>query len=308
MAAPDTSQEPRPSEGSWLLRIYELISVSPADILADAKGLGIQITSIDELRSVRTSVLDGLADQYIRNAKLMTSLSGAGLGAGGLLMAGPEISILAANILRMAQRLSIVYGFDYQRPGEALHVWASIARSLGVEKVSDGASNIAVRNLPKLLASGARTEAFKSLIKLIAARLGLLVTERGLARALPLVGAAVAGVTNFQLVRDVGGKIQAYFRERHITERVSRDGLSARGGERRRDPVPDDNFGPGAPDASGKKKASRPAKSKAKRKAPKPAKSKARSASKAKPRKAAKKAAKTAVKRAAKTATSRKKR
>lgn len=260
MAAPDKSQESRPSEGGWLLRIYELISVSTEDILADAKGLGIQVSSIDELRLVRTTVLDGLADQYIRNAKLMTSLSGAGLGAGGLLFAGPEISILAANILRMAQRLAIVYGFDYRKPGEALHVWAALARALGVEKVSDGAGSVAVRNLPKLLAGGTRTQAFKSLIKLIAARLGLLVTERGLARALPLVGAAVAGVTNFQLVKDLGGKIQAYFRERHITERVERaDGPGK--GAKKFDPVPDDSFGPGAPDAGGKKKK---AKSKAK--------------------------------------------
>jgi hypothetical protein len=256
MAAPDKSQEPRPSEGSWLLRLYELISVSSDDILADAKGLGIQIRSIDELRSVRTTVLDGLADQYIRNAKLMTSLSGAGLGAGGLLMVGPEISILAANILRMAQRLAIVYGFDYKQPGEALHVWAALARALGVEKVSDGAGSVAVRNLPKLLAGGARTQAFKSLIKMIAARLGLLVTERGLARALPLVGAAVAGVTNYQLVRDLGGKIQSYFRERHMTERGARnDGPPGRGGSRRDDPVPSDSFGPGAPETGAKKKA-----------------------------------------------------
>ena len=284
MAAPDQTREPRPSEGSWLLRIYELISVSTDDILADAKGLGIQISSIQELRSVRTTVLDGLSDQYIRNAKLMTSLSGAGLGAGGLLMAGPEISILAANILRMAQRISIVYGFDYHNPGEALHVWASIARALGVEKVSDGASNVAVRNLPKLLASGARTEAFKSLIKMIAARLGLLVTERGLARALPLVGAAVAGVTNYQLVRDLGGKIQSYFRERHITERVTtRDGQPA---ARRADPVPDDNFGPGAPDSRGKK--------------PKAAKARPKSKPKARPKPPAKKAAKKAAKTARK--------
>ena len=279
MAAPDKSQEARPSEGGWLLRIYELISVSTEDILADAKGLGIQVSSIDELRAVRTSVLDGLADQYIRNAKLMTSLSGAGLGAGGLLFAGPEISILAANILRMAQRLAIVYGFDYRKPGEALHVWTALARALGVEKVSDGASSIAVRNLPKLLASGTRTQAFKSLIKLIAARLGLLVTERGLARALPLVGAAVAGVTNFQLVRDLGGKIQAYFRERHITERVERNDGPARPA-RTFDPVPDDSFGPGAPQSNGKKK-----------KKTKAAKSKKPAAAK-KPKKAAKTAKK----------------
>ena len=266
MAAPDKSQEPRPSEGSWLLRVYELISVSTDDILADAKGLGIQISSIDELRAVRTTVLDGLADQYIRNAKLMTSLSGAGLGAGGLLMAGPEISILSANILRMAQRLAIVYGFDYRKPGEALHVWAALARALGVEKVSDGAGPVAVRNLPKLLAGGARSQAFKSLIKMIAARLGILVTERGLARALPLVGAAVAGVTNYQLVRDLGGKIQSYFRERHMTERVVRaDGPPGRVRPLRTDdPVPDDSFGPGAPDTRAKKKpgASKPKKSK----------------------------------------------
>lgn len=248
MAAPDRSQEPRPSEGSWLLRIYDLISVSREDILADAKGLGIQISSIEDLRSVRTSVLDGLADQYIRNAKLMTSLSGAGLGAGGLMLVGPELSILAANILRMAQRLAIVYGFDYTKPGEALHVWAALARALGVEKIKDGASSVAVRTLPKLLATGpARSQAFKTLIKLIAARLGLLVTERGLARALPLVGAAVAGVTNFQLVRDIGGKIQAYFRERHINEKAERGAAALR------DPVPDDSLGPAMPDVAGRK-------------------------------------------------------
>src|SRR5687767_10871248 len=71
MAAPDKSMEPRPSEGSWLLRIFDMISVSADDVLADARGMGIQVASIDELRNVRTSVLDGLAEQYIRNAKLM---------------------------------------------------------------------------------------------------------------------------------------------------------------------------------------------------------------------------------------------
>ena len=253
MAAPHKSQEPRPSEGSWLLRVYELISVSTDDIVTDAKGLGIRITSVDELKSVRTSVLDGLADQYIRNAKLMTSLSGAGLGAGGIMLVGPELSILAASLLRLAQRLAVVYGFDYSKPGEALHVWAAIARALGVEKVSDGTSQVAVRNLPKLLAVGpARSQAFKSLIKMIAARLGLLVTERGLARALPLVGAGVAAVTNYQMVRDLGAKMQAYFRERHISLKAERgDGsLDAKApAARRDDPVPDDNFGPGAADA-----------------------------------------------------------
>ena len=284
MAAPDRSQEPRPSEGSWLLRIYELISVSADDILADARGLGIQITSIEELRAVRTSVLDGLADQYIRNAKLMTSLSGAGLGAGGLMLVGPELSILAANILRMAQRLAIVYGFDYRSPGETFHVWAALARALGVEKVTDGTAQVAVRNLPKLLASGAKTGAFKSLIKMIAARLGLLVTERGLARALPLVGAAVAGVTNYQLVRDLGGKIQGYFRERHITERVARGEGLPKSAARGHDPVPDDNFGPGAPDVRGRKPSRKPAKKKrpsARRKpSPKPKRKAAKTARK----------------------------
>lgn len=223
MSKSDRSMEPRPSEGSWLLRLYEIISVSPEDVLADARGLGIKVASIAELRSVRTSVLDGLADQYIRNAKLMTSLSGAGLGAGGLVLAGPELSILSASIVRLAQRLAVVYGFDYQSPAESLHVWSAIARALGVENITDGTSKVAVRSIPKLLATGpARSGVFKSLIRMIAARLGLLVTERGLARALPLVGAGVAAVSNYQLIRDLGGKIQGYFRERHITWKVEK--------------------------------------------------------------------------------------
>lgn len=223
MSKPDRSMEPRPSEGSWLLRLYEIISVAPEDVLADARGLGIKVSSIAELRSVRTSVLDSLADQYIRNAKLMTSLSGAGLGAGGLVLAGPELSILSASIVRLAQRLAVVYGFDYKSPAESLHVWSAIARALGVENITDGTSKVAVRSIPKLLATGpARSGVFKSLIRMIAARLGLLVTERGLARALPLVGAGVAAVSNFQLIRDLGGKIQGYFRERHITWKVEK--------------------------------------------------------------------------------------
>ena len=210
--------EPRPSEGSWLLRLYEIISVAPEDILADARGLGIRVTSIAELRAVRASVLDGLADQYIHNAKLMTSLSGAGLGAGGLVFAGPELSILGASLVRLAQRLAIVYGFDYKNPAEEIHVWTAIARSLGVENIVDGTSKVAVRSIPRLLATGpARSGIFKSLIRMIAARLGLLVTERGFARALPLVGAGVAAVSNFQLIRDLGGRLQGYFRERHVT-------------------------------------------------------------------------------------------
>ncbi len=223
MAAPDRSQEPRPSEGSWLLRLYEMISIAPEDIAADAKGLGIQIADAAELATVKTAALDDLAAQYIRNAKLMTSLSGAGLGAGGILFVGPELSILAASLLRLAQRIAVVYGFDYKKPEEALHVWTALARALGVDKITDGNSVVAVRSLPKLLAVGpGRSSAFKSLIKMIAARLGLLVTERSLARALPLVGAGVAAVTNYQLVRDLGGKIQGYFRERHIHRQAGR--------------------------------------------------------------------------------------
>src|SRR2546428_7666151 len=115
MAAPDRSQEPRPSEGSWLLRIYEVISVSPEDVLSDARGMGIQISTVEELRAVRTTVLDGLADNYVRSSKLMTSLSGAGLGVGGIMLVGPELSILAGSLLRLSQRLAVVYGFDYKR-------------------------------------------------------------------------------------------------------------------------------------------------------------------------------------------------
>ena len=256
MAAPHGTQEHgRPGEGNWLLRLYDMISIDTDDVLADARGIGIQVRTVEELRAVRTSVLDGLADQYIRNAKLMTSLSGAGLGAGGLMLVGPDLSILAGSLLRLAQRLAVVYGFDFRRSSESVHVWAALGRSLGVEKVTDGAGQVAVRNLPKLLAQGAgKSVSFKALVKAIAGRLGLLVTERGLARALPLVGAGVAAMTNYQIVRELGDKMRTYFRERHITEKVERGSApgqrSARAGFTA-DPVPDTSRGPGAPDFEG---------------------------------------------------------
>src|SRR5207244_3816965 len=62
-------------------------------------------------------------------------------------------------------------------------------------------------------------------------------------RIIATPGAGAAAMTNYQPIRDLGRKIQTYFRDRHITEKVSRT--------KDYDPVPNDSRGPGAPDAGG---------------------------------------------------------
>jgi len=75
--------------------------------------------------SVEPPVLDSVAENIIHSSMKMAAAEGAGFGLGGLLTIVPDFSILAGITLRTVQKLSLIYGFEYNTDDEIVEKWAA---------------------------------------------------------------------------------------------------------------------------------------------------------------------------------------
>src|ERR1035438_6279152 len=58
---------------------------------------------------------------------------GQQLGLGGILTIVPDLSILAGITLRTVQKLSLLYGFEYNTDEETAELWVAAASAAGVD-------------------------------------------------------------------------------------------------------------------------------------------------------------------------------
>ncbi len=93
---------------------YETVKVDPAKFLLQLRAAyGLPITSFHGVYSVEMTHLDDVAGGIIRSGMKMAAAEGAGLGLGGILTVVPDLSILAGITLRTIQKLSLLYGFEF---------------------------------------------------------------------------------------------------------------------------------------------------------------------------------------------------
>src|SRR5437868_5142688 len=113
-------------KNSWLVRrvesalrrgfteAYETVKVDPARFLLQLQAAyGLPIATYRGVYSVDIAQLDQVAVQTIRGSMKIAAAEGAGLGLGGVLTVLPDLSILAAITLRTIQKLSLIYGFEF---------------------------------------------------------------------------------------------------------------------------------------------------------------------------------------------------
>jgi hypothetical protein len=98
---------------------------------------------------------DGDVDATARWVIAQAGVSSAGLAAVaatlGAASVPPEVVAQALAVLRTAQRLAIVYGFDPETERGALAVWRAVAAVYGVSLPSEGPADVRVRDLGALL-------------------------------------------------------------------------------------------------------------------------------------------------------------
>jgi hypothetical protein len=150
-------------------------------------------------------VIDPIAASTIRSASRMAALEGAGLGLGGFLTVVPDMGILSAITLRMLQKLSLLYGFEYTTEEETVSLWIAAASAAGLDLGRDFLEKQAVERLvPRI-------------IDRMAVKVGAEVAEKWAGRIIPVLSAGAAGALNYYFVRGWGRRAQRHFLARHLS-------------------------------------------------------------------------------------------
>src|SRR6202167_428699 len=188
-----------------LTRAYSTVQVDPGKFLVQLRtAYRMPISGYHGTYSLEVGELDAVADDLIRSGMKLAALEGAGFGLGGMLTILPDLGILSAITMRTIQKLSLVYGFQFNTDGEIAELWIAAASAAGVDISRELLEKEFVnRFVPRV-------------IQRIAARASVEVVEKWAGRMIPLISSALGAGLNYWFVRAWGERAKAHFRERHM--------------------------------------------------------------------------------------------
>jgi hypothetical protein len=191
-----------------LMRAYKTVRVDPQRFLLEVRAAhGLPVTSFQGMYTVEPPVLDTVAEQIIHSAMKVAAAEGAGFGLGGFITIVPDFSILAAITLRTIQKLSLVYGFEFNTDEEMTELWIAAASAAGVDLGRDLIEkNVVNRLIPRI-------------IQKIAAKASAEFVEKWTGRLIPVASSLIGGVLNYYFVRGWGERAHAHFRQKHLEAR-----------------------------------------------------------------------------------------
>jgi hypothetical protein len=191
-----------------LTRAYRTVRVDPDGFLMELRSAyGLPVTNFHGMYSVEPPVLDKVAEQVIRSGMKMAAAEGAGFGLGGFITIVPDFSILAGITLRTVQKLSLIYGFEYNTDEETTELWIAAASAAGVDLGRD------------LLEKNVVNRVIPHIIQRIAAKASAEFVEKWSGRLIPLASSLIGAVLNYYFVRGWGERAHAHFRQRHLEMR-----------------------------------------------------------------------------------------
>ncbi|HXZ29221.1 MAG TPA: EcsC family protein [Terriglobales bacterium] len=189
-------------------RAYETVRVDPENYLFHLRAAhGLPVTSFQGMYALPVEQLDALAAGTVHAGMKMAALEGAGLGLGGLLTLVPDLGILSVITLRTVQKLSLIYGFEYNTDEEVAELWIAAASAAGVDIGRELVEREVVNKfVPRV-------------IERIAASASVEVVEKWTARVIPLLSSVLGAGLNYYFVRAWGERAAKHFRERHLKRR-----------------------------------------------------------------------------------------
>ena len=188
-----------------LYRAYEKLKVDADRYLAHLRRAhGLPLESFQQIYNIHPNVLDSIADQTITAGMKLAAAEGLGLGLGGMITAIPDIGVLSAITMRMIQKLSLIYGFEYSTDAEIAELWIAAASAAGVNMGKDLLEKEVIeRFVPRV-------------IERIAIKAGSEIAEKWVTRIIPVVSAFAGCTLNYYFVRAWGRRAKRHFRDRHM--------------------------------------------------------------------------------------------
>jgi len=193
---------------SGFTRAYETVKVDPPEYLIHLRAAhGLPVQTYEGMFSVPIEELDDIAADIIRASMKIAAAEGAGMGLGGLLTLVPDLGILAAITMRMIQKLSLVYGFEYNTDDEIAELWIATASAAGVDISRELVERGVVRQFVPRVISRIATQASGE------------VVEKWAGRVIPLLSSVLGGALNYFFIRAWSERAARHFRDKHLAAR-----------------------------------------------------------------------------------------
>lgn len=190
---------------------YRRVRIDPAAYLQHVqRAHHLPIQKWDDVFYLGPHNVKPHADSVIRASSKAAALEGMGLGLGGLLTVVPDLGILSTITLRLLQKLSLLYGFEYATEEEAAELWIAAASAAGLDLGREILEKQGVARLVPFI------------MDRVAVKVGEDIAEKWTARLIPLVSAGAGGALNYYFVRGWGRRAQKHFEERHALVRAQR--------------------------------------------------------------------------------------
>jgi hypothetical protein len=191
-----------------LKRAFRTIAVDPQEYLFQLRSAhDLPVQSYQGMFTLPVDVLDDLARQTIRAGMKMAAAEGAGMGLGGIFTLLPDLSILSAITMRTIQKLSLIYGFEFNTDEEQSELWIAAASAAGVDISRELLEKQVVKRFIPRVAQR------------IAAQASADVAEKWIGRLIPLASSVIGAGLNYYFVRGWGRRAMAHFRDRHLRAR-----------------------------------------------------------------------------------------
>ncbi len=188
-----------------LTRAYSTVRVDPDKFLLQLRaGYRMPISGYHGVYSLEIGEIDFVADSVIRAGMKVAAVEGAGFGLGGLITIVPDLGILSAITMRTIQKLSLIYGFQFNTDDEIAELWVAAASAAGVDISRE------------LLEREVINKFVPRVIQRIAAKASAEVVEKWAGRVIPLASSAIGAGLNYWFVRAWGQRAKMHFRERHL--------------------------------------------------------------------------------------------
>ena len=188
-----------------LTRAYSTVQVNPDKFLLQLRtAYRMPISGYHGVYSLDIGEIDVVADEIIRSGMKVAGFEGAGFGLGGLITIVPDLGILSAITMRTIQKLSLVYGFEFNTDAEIAELWIAAASAAGVDVGRE------------LLEKEVVNKFVPKVIQRIAASASGEIVEKWAGRVIPLLSSAIGALLNYWFVRAWGERAKAHFRQRHL--------------------------------------------------------------------------------------------
>jgi hypothetical protein len=191
-----------------LTRAYETLKVDPVRFLIQLRAAyDLPITSFRGMYGVELNHLDDIASSIIRSSMKLAAAQGAGFGLGGIITVVPDMGVLSAITMRTIQKLSLVYGFEFNTDEEMAELWIAAASAAGVDISRE------------LLEKEVINRFVPRVIQRVAVQASGEVVEKWAGRLIPVASSLIGAALNYYFVRTWGERARAHFRRKHLDVR-----------------------------------------------------------------------------------------